>query len=272
MHEASLYDENCFVTLTYDDDHLPPGGSLQVEHYQLFMKRLRKRFVSPSSVGRRSDGSKIRPTDPDFGGVRFFHCGEYGENFARPHYHACLFNFNFPDRSLYSGRASTRLYTSDALNDLWGKGFATIGSLTFNSAAYVARYVTKKITGRMAAKHYEYACPVTGEVSMRKPEYATMSRSPGIGMPWLDLYSSDVFPDDFIVVNGVKTKVPAAYTKAYLNSLSLKESYEQHLSLDLARGQFALSRAHDTTPERLAVRERVTRARLSTFSSRSYEQ
>ena len=97
-HEASLYDLNCFITLTYDPEHLPPDGSLVLDHFQRFMKRLRKRFGS---------------------GIRFFHCGEYGEKFARPHYHACLFNFDFPDKVLYTIRDEIRLYRSAILEELW---------------------------------------------------------------------------------------------------------------------------------------------------------
>ena len=45
MHEASQYENNCFITLTYDNEHLPPDGSLQLSHFQDFFKRFRKKFV-----------------------------------------------------------------------------------------------------------------------------------------------------------------------------------------------------------------------------------
>ena len=173
VHEASLHENNCFITLTYDDAHLPSDLSLNLVHFQKFMKRLRKRFGD---------------------GIRFFHCGEYGENFGRPHYHACLFNFDLPDRVLWSTRSGVNLYTSHILSSLWPFGFVTVGDVTFESAAYVARYVMKKVTGKNAQDHYEWVHPITGQVYERAPEYVTMSRRPGIGKGWLEKYMSDVFP------------------------------------------------------------------------------
>ena len=93
MHEASLYSRNCFITLTYNNEHLPSDNSLQYPDFQKFMKRLRKRF---NGVDRSAN-----PDSNDQFPIRFYMCGEYGETFGRPHYHACLFNFDFPDKTLY---------------------------------------------------------------------------------------------------------------------------------------------------------------------------
>ena len=94
VHEASLHSRNCFITLTYDDAHLP-GISLVPRDYVLFMKRLRKMFGA---------------------GIRFFHCGEYGSINFRPHHHAIIFNFDFEDKVLWSVRSGVRLYRSAALS------------------------------------------------------------------------------------------------------------------------------------------------------------
>lgn len=184
IHEASLHEANCFITLTYAPEHLPASGSLVLKDFQDFMKRLRKRFGS---------------------GIRFFHCGEYGDKFSRPHYHACLFNFDFPDRVLFKDGPS-KLFVSESLQALWPFGFSTIGDVTFESAAYVARYVTKKITGISAEAHY----------SGRKPEYTTMSRRPGIGRGWYDKYKGDCYPfDELVVRDGQIMKPPKAYDRYY---------------------------------------------------------
>jgi len=90
MHEASLYERNCFITLTYSDEFLPNDRSVNVRHFQLFMKKLRKRF-GPN--------------------IRFYHCGEYGEKTSRPHYHALLFNFDYTFRT----HKITRIYKANQL-------------------------------------------------------------------------------------------------------------------------------------------------------------
>jgi hypothetical protein len=184
VHEASLYDRNCFITLTFDTEHLNAQSSLRKADFQLFMKRLRKKFGS---------------------GVRYFHCGEYGSKMGRPHYHACLFNFDFPDRVLWDIRNGVRLYRSAILESLWPFGFCTVGDVTVESAAYVARYVVKKIGVVDKDAHYQ------GKL----PEYTTMSRRPGIGKGWYDKWKTDVFPNDFIVVRGQKFKVPKYYSRLY---------------------------------------------------------
>lgn len=157
-------------------------------HFQRFMKRLRKEFPKQHH-----------------GAIRYYHCGEYGEKSERPHHHACLFNFDFQDKKLYSIRDGIRLYTSRTLEKLWPFGNSTIGDVTFESAAYVARYVCKKITGDAAKDHYKG----------RLPEYGTMSRRPGLSRAWFEKYSDDVYPKDFIVIRGKKIKVPKYYDRCF---------------------------------------------------------
>ncbi|AXH74125.1 MAG: replication initiator protein [Microviridae sp.] len=138
VHEASLHKKNCFITLTYNDEHLPENSSLDYRVFQLFMKRLRKKYGD---------------------NIRFYMCGEYGENFGRPHFHACLFNHDFSDKKLWKTVNKMPLFRSAELEELWPFGFSSIGSVTFESAAYVARYIMKKITGEAAEKHYTFRRP-----------------------------------------------------------------------------------------------------------------
>ena len=186
MHEASLHERNCFLTLTYDDEHVPSNASLNVVDFQLFMKRLRRGSVSP---------------------LRFFHCGEYGEETRRPHYHCCLFGENFSDdRKVYRvTKQGHSLYNSSRLSEVWGLGHAVIGDLSFESAAYVARYCLKKVTGPSAQDYY-------GE---RKPEYVTMSRRPGIGSGWLEKGRNlfETYRDDSVVLRGKEMLPPPYYDR-----------------------------------------------------------
>lgn len=258
VHEAQLHSSNCFITLTFSDAGLAlrsqeyedagfpdPLFSLSVRDYQLFMKRLRFRF------GKR---------------IRYYHCGEYGEKYGRPHYHACIFGFDFPDKVFWKRVDGSSLFISKELDDLWPYGFATIGDVSFKSAAYVARYIMKKVNGDLADSHYETVDEITGEVYFRAPEYTTMSRRPGIASDWFRKYSSDVYPDDFVVMNDTKIRPPRYYDFQY-ESLS---------PVDFARIKCARIRAakkyvDNNTPERLNVRERVKHAQIS-FLKRSLDR
>lgn len=256
--EASLYKSNCFITLTYAPEHLPADGSLNVRHYQLFMKRLRKAYPHAK--------------------IRFFHCGEYGERLGRPHYHACLLNFDFPDKVLI--RTTDRgddVFSSRSLNDLWGYGRTEIGSVTFESAAYVARYITKKVTGKASDLHYSRLDLETGEIIQLKPEYTTMSRKPGIGDPWLKKFSSDVYNHDYLVTrNGVKIPPPRYYNNRY--EVMNPEHYQK---VKLKREQKPVNiygtdedirRRLDNTPERLNVKEIVHKQKIQSCLNRSLEK
>lgn len=222
VHEASLCEENCFITLTFAEDQLPADQSLHKSDFQKFLKRLRK-AISPRKV-------------------RYFHCGEYGEQFSRPHHHACLFGYTFPDLQLWSVRRGVRLYRSEMLEHLWPYGYCTVGDVTWESAAYVARYVLKKITGPRADEHYQG----------RVPEYTTCSRRPGIGADWYENFKADCYPHDYVVIrNGIKCRPPIYYERRF-------EAEQPQKLLDIKK-----KRAHNSfnnpnnTKERLAVREEL---------------
>ena len=124
IHEAQMHEDNCFITLTYDDENIPWDGSLNKQHFQAFMKRLRWHNKEKK--------------------IRYFHVGEYGEQLSRPHYHALIFNHDFDDKELWTVNDEMRLYTSEKLQKIWPMGFSTIGSVTWETAAYCSRYIMKK--------------------------------------------------------------------------------------------------------------------------------
>lgn len=238
MHEAQMHESNSFITLTYAPEHLPERGQLQYSDFQLFMKRFRRR-VSP-----------VRP--------RFYMCGEYGERDWRPHFHAAIFGFGFPDRLVWKKSGSGKmLYRSSLLEELWPFGHSTVGDLTIESAGYVARYVMKKVGGFAAREHYLRVDSSTGELYSLVPEFTHMSLKPGVGGEWLEKFFSDVFPGDFCVVNGKMVRVPAYYDKK-LKALD-PELLE---SIKFDRELKAAALAFDNTPERLAVKEVVAVAGL----------
>lgn len=249
MHEAQLHEKNAFITLTYAPEHLPEDHSLKKQDFQLFMKRLRK----------KRKGQKIK----------FYHCGEYGENLGRPHYHACLFNVWFPDAVKVKDQNGRRTYKSDELEKIWGKGFCTVQHLTHESAAYCASYVTKKVTGDRAKEHYrvEVVDEQTGELTGPfdlEPEYATMSLRPAIGKGWYEKYKGETYPEDFVITGqGRKAKPPRYYDKLFR-----EENPSGMTEVERRRHIARLKRAKDNTEERLRVKEKVKLAKLNQKSRR----
>jgi len=249
VHEADMHEDNCFVTLTFDNEHLNKNGSLVKSDFQNFMKRLRK-HLSKSGQAKR---------------VRFFHCGEYGETYGRPHHHVCLFGFDFPDKVRVLPEDSSRarrlelegikIYRSELLGRLWPFGLHEIGDVTFESAAYVARYVVKKLTGDNASFCYE------GKL----PEYVSMSRGGrtaagenmgGIGRRWFEKFYADVYPFDEVVLRGKVMKPPKAYDRIY--ELDNAQDFDK---IRRNRVEKAKANPHNV-PERLRERHKLTKLRV----------
>lgn len=243
MHENQTHRESCFVTLTYSDEHLPPGGTLVVAHFQAFMKRLRKQ------AGRR---------------IRFFHCGEYGENTWRPHYHALLFGLWPADATKLPGKSKSGSdqWRSESLEKIWGLGNVTIGTVNFESAAYVARYILKKVNGQQAESHYTRVDLDTGEIHKLQPEYTTMSRRPGIGAEWFQKFHSEVFPADEVIARGHPSKPPRFYDK--LHKRMSPSDLDEIKALRMLNGSSKQNRWNSTS-ERLKVRETVAKAKTSLY-------
>lgn len=250
MHEASLHRDNCFLTLTYADVNglpIPACVSLQYSHFSGFMKRLRARF----------------PDDK----ILFFCCGEYGETNPktgvidggkyRAHFHAILFNFNFPDRVPCRLLGKADMHKSKLLDALWSHGECKIGEVTFESAAYVARYAMKKVTGDLASAVYTIITE-DGEMVERTPEMLVMSKRPAIGRAWFEKYGKHVYTRDKVVARGVEMQPPRYYDKL------LPEVVRGMISAQ--RAEKGALRSADHTDARNNVRDVVVRAGLSNVS------
>ena len=152
-----------------------------------------------------------------------------------------IFGVDFPDKELWSVREDVRLYRSEILEKLWPYGFVSIGDVTFNSAAYVARYCCKVITGDDAVGHYQG----------RSPEFALMSRRPGIGKGWFETFAGDCFPKDYVTLRGVRMSVPKYYD--YLYDIADPDEFEKVK----AERRYDRSENEDATLMRLMDREAV---------------
>jgi hypothetical protein len=197
-HESKMYDRNCFVTLTYNKKNLLFGGSARATVFkpdlQGFFKRLRKNVK-----------------------FRYFACGEYGEQYARPHYHVIFFGVDFRDYS--DVRQDNRLLTLKEayLEPAWNKGLIHIGGLTPASAQYCAKYVTKKLYGDDALYYDEQGI---------QSEFALMSRKPGIGAKFFDEYLKGEM-QDYIVCDGKKSALPRYYRERKFDTDEKKAEYKR---------------------------------------------
>jgi hypothetical protein len=258
LHEHQLKDNSSFITLTYKDEHLPQTGTLIKKDFQDFMKRLREPNLE----------LEWKPNK-----IRYYHCGEYGENFGRPHYHAILFNCQFHDKiALPKKPRKEQLYTSKILEQIWGKGYVSIGKVTFESAAYVAAYVQKKINGPLKKEHYQIRYDVnkeTGEFKLsptgkhktqRQQEYATMSRKPGIAGLWFAKHKKDVYPSDNIHINGREMRPPKYYDRLY--EIDNPETMEEIKKNRLAEME---KTAYKRTTQALLQAEKTHKARMSLY-------
>lgn len=267
MHEISTTPNETasFITLTYDDKHLPSDSSLRKEHFQKFIKRFRK-AISPQKI-------------------RYFMCGEYGDQSWRPHYHAIIFGYDFTQGIQYKKEwcgkrqqvqvtdVNNPYFISPLLTALWEKGNHILTNATFDTAAYVARYVTKKVNGEKADQHYNRLLidwnEFTGEIDnfqevQLEPEYATMSRGRdgkrGIGHEWYQKYKSDCYPSNYLIKDGSKIPIPNYYDK-----LLEEEDEVLYKQIKMDRELAIVKHSEDLTPERLKQRHYAKRQQNKTL-------
>nr|WAE43371.1 MAG: replication initiator protein [Microviridae sp.] len=192
LHEINYFEKKCFITLTYDDDHLPHHGSLDKAEFTLFLKRLRK------AVDVK---------------VKYFACGEYGEEFNRPHYHAIILGLDVCD--------------SDDIDNSWGMGLVNIGSVTFGSVRYVADYLQKK--WEIVKGHF-----------FDTRELPFQLQSQGLGKRYAVANKNQMIQNKKITLNGEMMPIPRYYRKvleigtevlAEESEISNIEYFAKHLKL-----------------------------------------
>ena len=183
-HEQLKYgDRSCFLTLTYDDEHLPADRSIHKRDLQLFLKRFRKQ------LGQKK--------------IRYFGCGEYGDTFGRPHYHVIVFGVPvdadcFRNRHVHYEKGKPCGWHCDL--DSWRNGKVHIGTVSSESANYVSGYVLKKVKGPQASEYYS--------TLGIEPEFVLMSRRPGIGSDYVVSHSDYYSIHRFATIKGVKYPLP----------------------------------------------------------------
>ena len=282
MHEKQFHYDSMFLTLTFDDDHIfqrDNPRSLDHTEFQKFMKRLRKHIWEnniPDKVKQKlkfynelykQNGvteedkkrySKRKKELMEPYQVSYFMCGEYGKLNGRPHYHAIIYGYEPKDMELWTVRNGERYYISEEIRKLWSVGYHVIGTVTFQSAAYVARYLMKKQYGDSALHYYAAIDYDTGEImATRVPEYAKMSLNPALGKKWIHKYYKEAYNNDFVTLDGNKFTLPRYYDKF------MKEfDEEKYNEIKEKRTETIVNNQEDQTYERLVVREKVQQLKL----------
>jgi hypothetical protein len=270
--ESRYYKRNCFITLTYDNEHLPKDKSVKKEDLRNFIKRLRKRLEKYYEISEEGVPKKHK--------IKYFGCGEYGEHYSRPHYHVAIFGYDFSDktaegvikdvrtggelswkgangsrtegeRSGSTSRKGPPLKQSIELEKMWGKGFCSVGELNFDTAQYIAKYVTKKLTK-------EYINYYGG----RSPEFGAMSKN--IGKDFYMEFKNDITSTDRIILNRRRSiKPPVFYDRLIeLDDLPLYEKIKNNRKEKLNKEEY--------TPERLKAKELCMKQKLKQ-KKRTYE-
>ena len=204
MLEQQLWEHNEMLTLTYNDDNLPTQQgidtktgevieqpTLNKEDVQKFLKNLRRYWKYHY----------------DQENIRFYMCGEYGDLKGRPHYHLLMFNFEVHDKEFFKySKKGFKMYHSQVIEDIWGKGHIELNEVNADTCAYVARYIMKKQKGPGAKEAYE----IKGQV----PEYTNGSRKPGIGGMYFELNKDKIYNTDKIYLQtgkGIDIIKPSKY-------------------------------------------------------------
>lgn len=217
VHECAFHPYSGFLTLTYDDDHLPKSWSLEPARWTKFAKDLRARFAFLNK-----------------GCLKFYAVGEYGDVSSRPHYHAIVYS----DAPLLidqvePARGGSPQFTSPDVSAVWPEGRHRISEVTFESAAYCARYVLKKRNGSCYDRQYEWLDTDTGELHQLAREFVRWPK--GLGKLHFDKWKFDVYPRDQVVLPGRGAFLPPPYYDRLLE----REAPEYLAKIKLARQQKA---------------------------------
>lgn len=245
MLELQYHDSSYFVTLTYDDDHIEKNRiyypdletgeafehfTLSKRDFQLFMKKLRK-----------YTGQKLR----------YYACGEYGSKTFRPHYHAIIFGLELDDLVPYKRNGKYWYYISKRLSEIWDNGFVVVGEVTWETCAYTARYIMKKLDGIDKMLFDDFGV---------EPEFTLMSRKPGIARQYFDEHP-DLYRFDEIILKtekgGLTAKPPRYYDKLFdiENPEEMKAIKQSRKAAAAAAEKLKLSQTSLSKTEYLEVQE-----------------
>ena len=214
MLEASYYDSNYFVTLTYDNEHLHGVNHVDIGTGEYFPNL----FSTLCKVDLQKFMKRLRFNTGQ--NIRYYAAGEYGSSSYRPHYHLIIFGLNLTDLKILKSNFQGELYyTSETISKAWPFGFHVVAGVTWDTCAYTARYVMKKRKGQDFYLYDKFGI---------EPEFCTMSLKPGIGRLYYDEHKEQIYKYDSISFstskNGMKFRPPRYFDRLY--DIEYPEEYE----------------------------------------------
>lgn len=262
--ESYYHENNHFITLTYDDEHVPVINKITGEiyrglknpvdyynynkHYEVL--NLFKKDVQDFLKRLRDWAMRYDLYDDAKEGLRYFYCGEYGTDKHRPHYHLIVYGLKIPDLKYKYSKKGYMHFVSEMLETIWGNGLVDIGGVDYKSCQYVARYIVKKQKGKTGKEWYH-------EQGLNK-EFMNMSLKPAIGLKYYEEHREEIYNIDMIYLKeGRKQKPPKLYdikedTKQLEKELGIDE--ETVLEMQREIGQIReYNRKQQRDVEKIAV-------------------
>ncbi len=229
--EAKTTQNNWFMTLTYDEEHIKEClkpvidketgeyghiESLIPNHLSEFIKELRRNIEYHKNLQ----------------GVRFYGCGEYGSRGGRPHYHLLMYNLPLDDLAEEWKKDGFITFSSENVSRIWGKGIVTVNEFSWETAAYTARYMLKKLKGRDAKEQYKGAGI--------EPEFSRCSRRPGIGYEYYRQNRDKIYQTDSIVIHGTTCKPPTYFDRMFKEECPERWAEIQEQRAEVSRNEMRM--------------------------------
>lgn len=285
MHELETSKNAIGISLTYNDEHLPIKNwfdengelirsvpTLSEEDSCNFNKRLRIAFdrgyhimKSGPNKGKKYKLEKFKDYD-----INMFYAGEYGETNERPHYHQIWYNLNIPDiKILGYSKLGNPLYYSDIINEIWGKGFATLNDIEFDYVAYVARYILKKQTGLGKDEYYL--------VKGYEPEFARYPKKNALGKKWYEINKDKIYKNDELFIKKgekvLKVKPPKYYDTKYdiENHEAMEMLKERRKEAAEEANRIVMMNTSKTNEEYLLTKEEIIKMKIKSLKRKGTE-
>lgn len=231
MNEVQYHENNYFITLTYDEQHVPKLKEITYKdkdgkEHTIRNKGQFKNTLNPDDIKRFINSIRKHFERLGHKGVKYYLCGEYGQNgTTRPHYHIIFMNLPLNPEKFYDFHQDENLkmhWKTKEVEEIWGKGIIDVAMVEWADAAYVARYGTKLYINNGSVEEYAKSGMVR--------EFVRCSRRPAIGLHFCEDNEFDLLYTDKITMKNfredtVTVPLPSYYVR------KLEEKYPEYIEM-----------------------------------------